>query len=745
MTRSSLDIGRMLADALASGRTFLSESDGLALLAELGVECPHHVVLDGPDSVDSINLGEFPGDRVVLKIMSPQIAHKSDRGGVMIVDKAPAAIRNAVATLYGLFAHETVDGVLLAEFVRHDASFGNEFLVGLRWTEEFGPILAVGPGGLHAELVAQSFRPDQGTVIIRAHQMAENTAVTSAINRSTMVRLATEPMRGQEPRLEKSALRRGLHRIGEARRWLPSPIQELEINPLVVSKGNLVALDVLVRLGKPRSRSEGSARPLRKIRTLLEPRSIAVAGVSATSRNPGRVIVQNVLGRGFDPSRLYIVKPGATEPIEGCPCYPDFSALPEPVDLAVLAFDASQIPDALDEIVAQKQAQSLIVIPGGLEEKPGAESIVNRIQRTLQRARETEDGGPVVNGGNCLGIRSHPGKYDTLFIPAEKMPASRLEPAPVALICQSGAHLVATLDRLGHLDPRYAVSVGNQTDLTIGDYLTALADDHEVRIFAVYVEGFRPLDGQIFLNAVTKIRRRGGHVVVYRAGRTKAGAQASASHTASVAGEYAVLRSLAIQAGAIVAESLDDLSDLITLYTAFDGRMPKGSRLSAMSNAGFECVTIADHLGPMTLAELSPETQQSMQRLLDENRLAGIVGVHHPWDVTPMMGDEAFTRAAEVLLDDANVDLGMIGCVPLTPALQTQEPEDGWSDDMEGRSDIVARLLRLWAASEKPFVVVVEGGEGYDPMARALQGGGLPTFRSVDRAMHALQMLLSQR
>ena len=211
--------------------------------------------------------------------------------------------------------------------------------------------------------------------------------------------------------------------------------------------------------------------------------------------------------------------------------------------------DAAQASAALVEIIEREKAESVVLIPGGLEEKAGSEAIVARMHAALAQSRRSAWGGPVINGGNCLGIRSVPGRYDTTFIPEYKLPVPKGEPSRLAIVSQSGAFAVSKASKLSTVNPKYSVTLGNQMDLTVGDYLTYLKDDSGIDVFAVYVEGFRPLDGLRFLEAARAITAQGRTVILYRAGRTPAGALASASHTASIAGDYAVMRALVRQRG----------------------------------------------------------------------------------------------------------------------------------------------------------------------------------------------------
>jgi acyl-CoA synthetase (NDP forming) len=260
-----------------------------------------------------------------------------------------------------------------------------------------------------------------------------------------------------------------------------------------------------------------------------------------------------------------------------------------------------------------------------------------------------------------------------------------------------------------------------------------------VEVFACYVEGFRPLDGRRWLEAASEIARSGRTVILHRAGRTPAGARATASHTAAIAGDFAVTRELAQAAGALVAETLEDFEDLTRLAVRLRGKRVDGWSLGALSNAGFECVGIADNLGRFRLAPFSAETEDRLTTLLAGRRLTGIVDVHNPLDVTPILDDAAYEDAVQAILDDPAVDVGIVGCVPLTPALSTLPPAPEHREDVGRPGAIADRLARLFAESPKAWVAVLDAGPLYDPLARLLDERGVPVFRTVDRAMRVLE------
>jgi len=732
------EIRRLLGNARSS--EFLDDRDAFQLLDLLGFRTPHRTFFDADAPLDRLDLASFPGDRVVVKMVSKTIAHKTELGGVLIARRDPEAVRSAIATLRSRVRAGVLSGFGVYELVPHEPRLGHELLLGYRHTTDFGPVVVVAPGGTHAEAIASRLAAEGRSAILSPWVHGDGTATIEALRHSAVVPLVTETLRGQAPPLAASVLVETVRRFLDLAR-ADLPILDLEINPLVVSGGSLVALDVLVRPGVgPQARPP---RPVHKIASLLHPSTMAIIGVSS-GENPGRVVLRNVLGAGFDPRKVTIVKPGQAE-IDGCRCVPSVQDLPEPVDLTVLAVGASTLPETLEALIAGGATQSVILIPAGLEEKTGSEAVVGRVFAALESARTRPDRGPVLNGGNCLGVRSEPGGYDALFIPRFKLPRVEGAPAPVAVISQSGAFLVTMMDRFGDTKPRYAISVGNQTDLTIGDYLEFLRDDPEIRCFAVYVEGFRPLDGPAFLRAVSDITSTGRTVVFYRAGRTAAGARASASHTASISGDYAVARSLAVSAGAVVTESLDEFRDLVTLWARWAPRTIAGCRVGAVTNAGFECVSIADNLGGLELAAFGEDTRARLAVILRESRVDTVVDVHNPLDLTPIAGDEAFAGAVECVLGDPGVDLGIIGCVPLTPALTTLPRGNEHPEDVTSPRSIAMRLGRLWKETERAWLVVVDAGAVYDPAVRVLEGHGVPVFRSSDRATRLADLVCRER
>ncbi len=742
MTIDEARIRSVIGAARARGAVVLLEPEGLDLLDALGFAVPAHVFVRTSAESASVPLSALPADRVVVKVVSPRILHKSDVGGVAIVPRDPHAIETASRDMEARLGSQGIAGFTISEFVEYDRSLGHELLLGLRWTADFGPVVTLGAGGIHTEFLAANFKPGREIAIL-SPAMGDAARVRAAIAEVAAARLVTGRLRGQAPKLDIERLVDAVGRfLALGRAFVPADIAECEINPLVIGPSGLVALDILVKLGTGEARAR-PVRPIAKLKNLLEPASAAIVGVSE-KLNPGHIILNNLIREGFARDRIYIVKPGS-ERIEGCRCVPDIASLPEKVDVFILAIAAAQAPDAVAEVVERQKAESLIVIPGGLEEKQGTGALTSRMRAALAAARASAWQGPVINGGNCLGIRSRPGRYDTMFIPEFKLPVPRGAASPVAIVSQSGAFAVARMSKLSTLNPKYSISVGNQMDLTIGDYLAYLQDDSEIRVFAVYVEGFAELDGVQFLQAAREITAGGRTVVLYRAGRTAAGAKASASHTAAIAGDYTVTRELARQAGVVLADSLQDFDDLTRLFALLGSKRVNGRRLGAISNAGFECVTMADTLGRFSLAPFDAATSARLEAIFRESKIDSVVDVHNPLDLTPMTGDAAYELVVRAVMSSDAVDVGIVGLVPLTVAMNTLPPGDGHRDDVFREDSTAGRMVRLHRESAKAWVAVVDAGPLYDPLARLLEQGGVPTFRTADAALRLFDIYCTAR
>ncbi|HEX4898251.1 MAG TPA: acetate--CoA ligase family protein, partial [Candidatus Limnocylindrales bacterium] len=237
----------ILRGARAAGLTSLPEPEGLALVEALGISVPRRLVVAAGRRPTAMDLAALPGDRLVVKIVAPGVVHKSDIGGVVVVERAPDAVAAAIARLEAAIGPDRLAGLLIEELVAHDPGPGGELLLSLRWAADFGPIVGVGLGGVHAELLARDLQPGRELAIVEVDRPREE--VSAALRAATAVRLATEPQRGRPALVGIEGLIDVIERLASLSPLSgPGGLLELEINPLAVTPGGLVALDVVATI-----------------------------------------------------------------------------------------------------------------------------------------------------------------------------------------------------------------------------------------------------------------------------------------------------------------------------------------------------------------------------------------------------------------------------------------------------------------------------------------------------------------
>jgi acyl-CoA synthetase (NDP forming) len=772
------EIERIFRTVHAQGRHRLYEHECYRLLEATGAEAApaSHLIPVGRQPNPS-DLAGLTGDRVVLKVVSPDITHKTEARGVRIVAREIGAVEaafdlmnrevpetyatylerqgggvlSAVAGLDGAELQQRLAdrmvGILLCSFMPPDAQgFATELFVGIRDTLEFGPIISAGLGGVEMEILAR--KTHKGSAIaIAPTGTVDGDGFFELFQRTLSYERLSGRMRGSRRLVDDAILVECFQAFIDLANHFSSSnpdaefhVEELEVNPFSISGGLMAPLDGVCSF-RPAS-TPPQPRPIHKIEHLLKPSSAAVIGVSERSHNMGRIILNNLVAAGFERDAVRVVHPSANE-IDGVKCVATVAELADRVDLFVVAVGAAQVAPVIEDVIEHDRANAVILIPGGLGEKEGSEQLEREIKDKIRAAHRSSDGGPVFLGGNSLGVISHPGRYDTMFIPDSKLPKSRGRQARrLCFLSQSGAFIISNLSRMPWLDPAYALSMGNQIDLTAGDLLSFIKDDPQIEVFAVYMEGFQPGDGLAFAGAVREAAALGKDVVFYKAGRTSEGRSATAGHTASVAGDYAVCEAALVQAGAMVANDFSEFSDLLRVALALRGKQAAGNRLAAVSNAGYESVGMADSIrlqtAELTLPAFSAETASDLSAVLEDNRLHGLVDVKNPFDVTPMATDAAYTTLIETILGDDAIDAVVAGIVPLTPAMQTLAPGEGHRESILDPGSIAQRLPEIARRTDKPVLAVIDSGVLFDPLAEALSAGGLAVFRSADRAVRAL-------
>ncbi|TWT45587.1 hypothetical protein RAS1_20150 [Phycisphaerae bacterium RAS1] len=753
-SESRLDAVAALLDTIRNqGRSRLFEHEVYAVIERAGgIDPPRHVFWSAHTDWPREAAAQLPGRKSVLKLVSPDVIHKTEADAVRIVSREAGDAQQEARRL--IAEHERtarVEGVLLVEFVEGASpGFGHELFVGIRSTREFGPVIAAGLGGVDTEYLAQAMRPGLSAAKAVAGEISVDEFL-SLFRRTAAYAILSGEARGHRRIVSDEELRRCFEAfLSLARRFCTESgsgeprLAELEVNPFAFRDDRLVPLDGRGRLGSVARSS--APRPLARIPALLEPESIAVLGVSATSMNLGRVVLGNILACGFPRERLAVIKEGC-DAIDGVACVAGLAKLTRPLDLLVVAAPAPQLPALIRETADSGRVRSAILIPGGAGETTGSEGLRAAVADAIRSARTRPEGGPVFLGPNCLGVRSEPGRYDTFFVPRHKLPAPDVTAARpvarVALLSQSGAFIITRLSNLEVLRPALAISVGNQADLTLSDFVHVLTPREDLDVIAVYAEGFCPLDGAAFIRAAAAATKAGKLVILYKAGRTQAGRSAAAGHTAAIAGDYDVCQAAAAEVGVLVVDTFKEFEQVLELAAAFHRVPVRGRRIGAVTNAGYEAVGMADTIrGPRYQVQMAPLSEGPRERLaeiLAGLKLSHLVNPANPLDLTPMAGEDAYESCARVLLDCDEVDALVVCVVPLTPALKSTAAE------LADSAALPQRLPRLLREHRKPLVFVVDCGPLYDPLALAVRAAGIPVFRSSDQAIRSLGHYLDHR
>jgi acyl-CoA synthetase (NDP forming) len=612
----------------------------------------------------------------------------------------------------------------------------------LHRSREFGLVLSAGLGGADGELDPSNFRPGRATV----HALTELTNATDFLRRFQQTlsyqKLTANARRQQAtvPDAQLEQLFDQLLQLAGASTTTPTVLQSLTLE-VQWDGASMQATDAECTIEPaPATRLP---RPIEKIDKLLHPASIGVIGVSATSMNFGRIILRNLVGSGYPKAQLTVIRPDDTE-VDGIACVANLKALPHKLDLLIVAVGADAVPGLVDEIIESGAVESVMLIPGGLGETAKSVEPAAAMAARINAAHGTSGGGPIFLGANCLGVVSHPGAYDSWFIPLERLPKPQKKPQRNSvMLSQSGAFMITRLSQNPWLDPLYMLALGNQTDLTHGDLLSYFAVLSQIETIGIYIEGFKDLDGLHFARAVRTAVLAGKQVVVYKAGKTVPGSTSVMGHTASIAGDPALFEAVMRQAGAIVADDVNSFDDLFYMAGALHHKRIGGNRLGAISGAGFEAVSMADaiHSDSFSLAmgQLEDETIKRVEAVLLAKKLAALVEVRNPIDINPGADDEAHLQIVDAFAQDPNIDAVVVGLDPTAPsvrALESSKLRPGY--DLSDPKSTVQLMPVLVQRSDKPLIGVIDGGTLYDAMAARLMDQGVCVFRNCARAAKAL-------
>ncbi len=726
-------IEQVFALAVSQGRRMLYEFEVYAVLEALGLSAPRFAYVRDIHEVDDALLKRFSGQAVV-KIVSPDLAHKSKYGGVKRIDHLDPLfvrfvlhhMREEVLSHFPRDRRPAIDGFLIVETIPFTQALGNEILIGVKEDPSFGPVLTLSKGGDDAEFFAAHYDP--ANLLIAP--IAEEEALS--LVRGTKIRHRYEQMGRKEA---CGQIAHALFEIGRlagtyaftAEGAPPYHIRSMDINPFVFADtGRFVAVDGFLEFALAGERP-AELVPLSRagLEGFFSPKGIVVAGVSSDAGrySLARSIVQ--LLRDIGREDIHCVNPKGGTAVVGkytCPLYPSMADIPEPYDLVVYAAPAKNTLAFLETVPNDKS----VILISGIPAETGYPEFAAEIRR--HRARGLRFVGP-----NCMGIFLAPdgrrAGVNTLFIGEERLRLSHGPSSNTALFTQSGAMGITSIERTQNLPIfKTIVSFGNKVDVDIPDLMNHFAADPDIRLMAMYIEGLNAHEGRRLFEAAKAIDKP---LIVYKGGRTEAGAKAAASHTASMSGSYDVFRAGCVQAGILLMEELTDFYNLMKVFAMQADTPPKGSHVGGIVNAGLDATMGADTLESLSQAQLHPETRERLARI----NTHGLVDLGTSFlDVTPMTDDRMFVDFVDAILSDPGVDCAFVAIVPHIENLKT-------TDDVCREPDALAPMLvETVRRHGKPVVVSINSGNHYQELVRVFEENGLPVYSDIRSAIKALDV-----
>ncbi len=674
-------------------KKFLPEFEGFQILKQNGISVPEYEFVTSHE--EAVTAAERLGYPVVIKVVSPQVIHKSDAGGVALNLSCPEAIKTALVQMDNRVKSTVLDAEISGYMVVREVAAGTEFLIGGRTDPSFGKIITVGMGGILVELLHDfSMRVlpvsyDQYQEMIR--EMSGYKLITG--------------FRGRKP-LDEEALVTLLHKAGTMF-FENDEIIEFDINPVILYEKGAFAVDARIYV---KSGETSVAKPpviLPPVPDILHPKSIAVVGASKTPGKVGYAVFRNLLNfKG----KLYPVNPQA-EDILGIPVYKTLSDIPEPVEMVVVAIPAPKVPEIIHE-AGTLGAKVAVILTAGFRET-GEEG--RKLEDELLRvARET---GIRIVGPNCLGIIIPPLELNATF--DVQSPLS----GQIGFISQSGAIITTVLDwsisrRIGFSS---VISVGNQSDMGFIEYLQVLDQDPTTYAIILYVEEIR--DGRNFIKYASTMRGR-KPIIALKSGSSERGQEAASSHTGSLAGSFETYIAAFRQAGVIPAFSLNEAFDIARL--AVSEGYPRGKRTIILTNAGGFGVLAADYAEKfgLDMINLPDGVYEELNRLLPD-----LWSHKNPVDLLGDSNAARFARVFDIMIKFQNFwDIAIV----ITAPVAMMDPKN-----------LAHEMIRLSRFTRSMVVGCLLGGDSMKAAIDMLGEAHIPNYQDLQDAFRAVGSIIS--
>ena len=676
---------RVLDRAKDAGREALTAPEAKELCEAYGITVPGEALAKSATSAAAAaaQIG-FP---VVMKIVSPQILHKTEAGGVILgvksAQEAEAAYTQLLNNAHNYDPKAEIQGVQVQQML----GGGQEVIIGAVTDPAFGKLVAFGLGGVLVEVLKD--------ITFRLAPASSEDALSMLDSIA-----AAEILRGVRgaPPVDRTTLANMIERVSQLVSDF-SEIAELDLNPVFATEHGAIAADVRVVLNfkpaAPRPRLD-EALIVQQMNRIMRPNAVAVIGASAETGKIGNSVMRNLINGGYQ-GTLYPIHPTA-ESILDRKAYKSVKDVPGDIDVAVFAIPAKFVAQALTE-VGEKKIPGAVLIPSGFAETgnvTGQEELV-AIGRKY---------GVRLMGPNIYGFYYTPKNLCATFCTAYDVKGK------AALSSQSGGIGMAIIgfSRSAKMGVSAIVGLGNKSDIDEDDLLTFFEQDDNTQIIAQHCEDLK--DGRAFAEVARRVSKK-KPVVVLKAGRTSMGARAASSHTGALAGNDKIYDDVFKQSGVIRARSLRDLLEFARGIPVLP--TPKGNNVIIITGAGGSGVLLSDACidNGLSLMAMPQDLDAAFRKFIPPFGAAG-----NPVDITGGEPPTTYQNTVRLGLQDPRIHALILGYwhTIITPPMVFARLMVEVVDQMRAQG------------IEKPVVASLAGDVEVEEAAEYLYQHGIPAY-----------------
>jgi len=665
----------------------ITEESSKEILGEYGIKVPKYALVT--NSEEAVQKSKEIGFPMVAKIVSPDILHKTDVGGVKVGLSSEEEVKKAFDDMFNRLKEKfDVKGVLLEKMVPK----GVELIVGLQNDSQFGPSIMVGLGGIYTELFKD--------VSFRVLPVTKNEAVKML--ESLRGKDILKGFRGSKP-IDLNMLSEAIVNIGNLGVDMAGKYESIDFNPVVVYADSYYVVDAKIILKEEASDDAISmASPDSSYMDLFfNANSVALIGASPEEGKIGNSVMESLVKHDYK-GKVYPVNAKGYPEIMGVKAYKNLMDIEDTVDVVIVTVDLKFVPDLLVEC-GKKNIHNMVVISGGGKELGGERAAIEKRVQDLSRELKVRIIGP-----NCIGIFNGENRLDCAFQGHQRM--LRPKQGNVSFLSQSGTVGIAFMETSDVFGLSKMISYGNRSDVDEADMIHYLAQDPSTNVIGLYVEGLG--DGRKFMNSAKNvIKQYQKPIVVFKNGRSTRGAKQAASHTGSLGGSYAVISGAFEQTGIISVDSYEELTSALKALTWQP--VPKGNKIAMVTNGAGPIIAAIDNFERLNL-ELAQLSDQTIKSFKEHYPATYVIG--NPCDVTGSASADDYRFAIQAFLDDPNVDIIM-------PWFVFQD------DPLEEK--IVDILADFQKQKKKPILIGAMGGPFTEKISKKIEEFNIPVYQSV--------------